>query len=263
MIRPIAHILNAVRVNSIVFQRVDGRPAWVKRRRTGMGPVIACGNLFLEASKARIRMFPASRDWQDWESQCFRLLNADSYRCGIKGQDVFWSEPLPGVSLKACLEAGGLTDAMLRSAAQEFRRVHALNRPRVGGPWSHGDPALANLLYEERTARSRFIDFETIHEQGLSADERHADDLLVFLLDLLGRAPDASWLGSASVFLAAYGRPSVARELQSRLKLPSGLERLLWVARAAGSDARQLGRRIAALSRLKGQGGPEGECGES
>lgn len=251
MISALARVLNAVRVNDIRLQSVDGRPAWVKRRRAGMRPVIALGNLFLKASKARILMFPDSRQWQARESQSFHLLHGDSYRCGITGTDRFWSEPLPGASLKDCLEERGLTDAMLRSAAQELRRAHALNCPRLGGAWSHGDPALANLLYEERTARCRFIDFETAHERGLSAEERHADDLLVFLLDLLGRSPEASWLASAGVFLAAYGRPEVARELRGRLKPPRGLERLLWVTRAAGLDGRLLGQRVAELGRAQ------------
>jgi hypothetical protein len=63
------------------------------------------------------------------------------------------------------------------------------------------------------------------------ADERHADDLLVLLQDLVGRIPSDRWLPGARAFLEAYGRPEIVRLLDQRLVVPRGLARLWWSVR--------------------------------
>ena len=56
---------------------------------------------------------------------------------------------------------------------------------------------MANVVYNERTGRSRLIDFEIVHDKSLPAVARHADDLLVFLLDLIATARGRQWLPTA------------------------------------------------------------------
>ena len=43
------------------------------------------------------------------------------------------------------------------------------------------------VIYNQKTGRARLIDFELVHDRSLSAKSRHADDLLVFLLDILAK----------------------------------------------------------------------------
>ena len=63
-----------------------------------------------------------------------------------------------------------------------------------GSQWSHGDAGMANVIYDEKSDRARLIDFEIVHDKSLPALSRHADDLLIFLLDLIAMRPDRQWL---------------------------------------------------------------------
>ena len=101
---------------------------------------------------------------------------------------------------------------------------------------------LKNLLYDASGQRAWLIDFETRHEEGMVAEARHADDLLVFLMDLEGRVPEGQSGGLSEAFLRAYGREDVLRVLLARLQPPRGLERALWKSRSQHlPDARLLG----------------------
>ena len=74
---------------------------------------------------------------------------------------------------------------------------------------------MTNVIYDEKAHRARLIDFEIRHEKSLPASARHADDLLVFLLDMLGRIPNRQWLSFAICFLRAYNNAAVTRELKN------------------------------------------------
>ncbi|QRO02377.1 phosphotransferase [Archangium violaceum] len=222
--------MDLVRVNTVRPESLHGRAVWVKRRRPGMGAVIAPGNLFLRLSRSRIRMFVSCARWQDWELASFQLLHPG--RLAERRRGAVALEALPGESLDRLLERGELTPAMLEASAVELRRAHALSLPGSREPWSHGDAHLKNLLYDPAGRCARLIDFETPHEPWLSADERHADDLFVFLLDLAGRVPEGTVGEWAGVFLRAYARVDVLRALLTRPRPPRGLERALWASRS-------------------------------
>jgi hypothetical protein len=115
------------------------------------------------------------------------------------------------------------------------------------GAWSHGDPHAGNFVYEEGVDRARLIDFEVRHDAALSAEERHADDLLVFLQDIAGRIPPEQWLPGAEAFLDGYGRLEVVERLRERLVVPGGLARIWWAVRTTYMAPSELRRRIGAL----------------
>ena len=80
---------------------------------------------------------------------------------------------------------------MIRAAAREFKRAHAMPTEVFDDRlWSHGDATMANVIYDPATDRARLIDFEVLHRRDWPAVKRHADDLLVFLFDLVSIAPD-------------------------------------------------------------------------
>jgi hypothetical protein len=237
----LALAIEAVHVNTVRPETRPGLALWVKRRRFGMGLVIAAGNVFLRLSRSRIRMFVSRARWQDWELASFRLLHPERAAESREGGAIAL-ESLPGESLDKLLARGQLTPAMVEAAAHELRRAHALELPGSPGPWSHGDVHLKNLLYEEAGQRAWLIDFETRHEKGMAAEARHADDLLVFLMDLEGRVPEGQSGGLSEAFLRAYGREDVLRALLARLQPPRGLERALWKSRSQHlPEARLLG----------------------
>jgi hypothetical protein len=243
----LARAIDTVRIHRVRRETRDGRAVWTKYRRRGMDGVIACGNVFLDRSRSRIRMFRDVAAWQWWEVASFGLLNGDAYGCGPLGPRGFWAECLPGVSLRELCRAGTIDTDAARAAGAELRRAHALSCAVRGVLWSHGDPHLGNVLYDAAAGRARLIDFETIHDATLPAAERHADDLLVFLLELLATVDAPRWPALGMATLAAYDRPEPLEALRLRLRVPRGLELVLWRTRSAHTPLSELERRISQL----------------
>jgi hypothetical protein len=245
MLNTLAHLIDGVPINTTRRVWVGGRAYLVKQRRPGRGLLIAGGNLFLKASASRIQMFRSAQAWQAWELACYRHL----YGCEGRavGANTLWLPALPGESLKSYLLMGKLNTTMLQTAARELRRAHSLKFPLLKALWSHGDLHLDNVLYDAETGRASLVDFETRHESSLSSEERHADDLLVLLLDLLGRADTRHWQEWSETFLTAYGQWPVLRCLHERLHPPRGLEAALWKTRTAHAPDRLLRERLKSL----------------
>ena len=86
-----------------------------------------------------------------------------------------------------------------------------------------------------------------MHHATLSADERHADDLVVFLQDLMGRTHRELWLPGARRFLEAYERPEISALLARRFVAPRGLARVWWSVRTTYLSRAELARRIDEL----------------
>ena len=75
---------------------------------------------------------------------------------------------------------------------------------------------MPNVIYDKKTRRARLIDFEIMHEKSLPATTRHADDLLIFLLDMVDGVPTRQWLPFTICFVKAYADRDVIAELQKR-----------------------------------------------
>src|SRR5207237_6713672 len=99
-------------------------------------------------------------------------------------------------------------------------------------------------IYDHAPDRPRLIDFEVFHDKSLPAPVRHADDLLVFLLDLVGFVPKKRWLPMALAFLRAYGDADVIDELRKRLAPPRGIARIWWRVRTNCVDPHKIQRRL-------------------
>lgn len=250
--RWLAERIDSVRINDVLLKRSTGWSRWVKSRRPGMGPVIACGNVFLRASHSRILMFPRAADWRDWELTCFRLLNGPTAECGSDAPSRLWFDELPGRRLADLARDGALGLDAVTAAAAELKRAHALGFPALGGTWSHGDPHLSNILFDAAAGRCRLLDFEARHEAGLPALERRADDLLVFLLDLSGKVAEAGLPPLAAAFVRAYGDSQATARLRERLRPPRGWEAVLWQTRSGCPDRGTLDRRVRLLHAATG-----------
>jgi hypothetical protein len=125
-------------------------------------------------------------------------------------------DKLPGQSLWDHMKQGTLNERMLESAGKEYRRAHQFWRNKFGGPWSPGDASMPKVIHDEKTKHARLIDFEIMHEKSLPATTRHADDLLIFLLDMVDGVPTRQWLPFTTCFVKAYADRDVIAELQKR-----------------------------------------------
>ena len=240
-------LVDRIKINAVSREIRDGRPIWIKRRRGIAGPVMACANRFFRAAGNPVRALDDFAAWQRWEVECFLALHGERFRAFADGPRSVAAEEMPGVSLSHHLGQGTLTPPMLAAAAGELRRAHARTCADFAGPWSHGDPHTGNFIYEEAGNRARLIDFEVQHHPALAAEERHADDLLVFLQDMMGRISRELWLPCAQAFLAAYERPEVVARLRERLRAPRGIARIWWAVRTTYLAPAELERRLAAL----------------
>jgi hypothetical protein len=243
--RLMARAIDAVRVNVVSPAEFEGATGFLKRRRLGMSAIIVAGNHFLRASNSGIRMFPGAADWLRRERDCYCQLYPER-KCAFVGSTTLFVEKLPGISLASLAEQGALTPAIMQAAARELRRAHAL-REASNRAWSHGDPHLKNILYDRDSDRCHLIDFETIHETTRSEHWRHADDLLVALLDLLGGKMGESSHEVARLFLDAYDHKEVRTALMQRLGTPKGLEGVLWLTRTHYVSPTLLTSRLAKL----------------
>lgn len=212
-----ARLIDSITINQTTL--VDGD--LFKRRRLGRSWIIVFGNGFLKLSNSKILMFPSTRAWQQHETGCYLRLYGGG--CDIINQHTVRIHQFEGQSIRDLLCENAINTQIMQSIAQELRRVHQLDG------WSHGDLHTNNILWDGQ--RIRFIDFETYHQKATTINERHADDLLVFLLDFMGRTPSNLWLSHCQVLIESYNNHNVLRQLHFRLNMPRGLELVLWKTR--------------------------------
>src|SRR6184192_2487795 len=242
-------LVEAIAINSISEKARRGRTLVVKRRNIHSEKLADLTNLYFRMADIPIRFWSKVEDWQQWEVDSFEMLNSDCFRVYASGTRCVIAEKLPGESLWEHLNRGTLTRRMLQAAAAEFRRAHQFWSDHFRGSWSHSDGTTQNVIYDASSNRARLIDFEIVHEKSLSRAARQADDLLVFLLDMVGTVPSRQWLPFSMTFLEAYGDGEVIAQLRKQLDLPGGLAWIWWGVRTNFTNPEKVKRRLANLSR--------------
>src|SRR5437016_11946095 len=239
-----ARFVDSLKINSVSEKVRRGRRVVIKRRN-GYGEQLAdLANLYFRMAGIPIRFWAKAEDWRRWEVECFKLLNGDRFGAWVSGDKTVCADKLPGKSLWERLEHGTLTRRMVEAAGHEFRRAHQFRSDVFRGPWLHGDAGANNVIYDEKIGRARLIDFEIVHDKSLPAKSRQADDLLVFLLDLIAVAPNPQWLTLSLSFLNAYGNTAVICELEDELALPNGMAWIWWGVRTSFANPAKVKRRL-------------------
>jgi hypothetical protein len=241
--------VESLKINSISEKKRKGRWVVVKRRNLYGARGAELINFYFRLADIPVRFVNDVRTWCRWEAKCFRMLNGDRFHASISDSRTLILDKLPGHNLWDRMKAGTLTLPMVKAAGKEYRRAHEMHSEELGGGWSHGDASMTNVVYDEKTDRARLVDFEIMHDKSLPALSRHADDLLVFLLDLAGRVVTRQWLPFATTFLIAYGNRAVLRELKNHLIVPSGLALIWWNVRTNFAKNSQINNRFHSLQR--------------
>jgi hypothetical protein len=242
-----ATFVDSLKISSTSEKIRRGRRVVIKRRNIYGEQLADLANLYFRMSGIPVRFWSKTEDWKRWEVECFKMLNGDRFRAFNSGAKTVCVDKLPGESLWEQMNRGTLTQRMLEAAGREFFRAHLLWSDEFGGPWSHGDASMTNVIYNEKTGRARLIDFELVHDKSLRAKSRHADDLLVFLLDILAIVPTRQWLPFALYFLNAYENARVIAALEDQLALPSGMAWIWWGVRTSFASPAKVKRRLAKL----------------
>jgi hypothetical protein len=239
--------VESLKINTISEKRRRGRLVVIKRRNIFVEGGADLINFYFRVADITIRYLSNVRDWRRWEASCFQMLNGDRFRAKVIDARTVRLDKLPGQSLWDHMNEGTLDKRMLEAAGREYYRAHQFWRDEFDGPWSHGDASMPNVIYNEKTRRARLIDFEIMHVKSLPATTRHADDLLVFLLDMVDRVPTRQWLPFTTCFVKAYADRDVITELQKRLVIPRGLALIWWNVRTNFAKAGKAERRLRAL----------------
>jgi hypothetical protein len=223
--------IEAIKINAMSLEKRGNRLMCVKRRQPGSGFVVLFANLFFRLAGAQIHLWISLKKWQSWEIACFRLLYGRTLQVYPEGKRTVCAEKVPGISLRDCVIKSTLAIPAIEAAGKELRRAHGLWCRELGDYWSHGDPHLENLIYNPQTGHARLIDFELIHHKSLPALKRHADDLLVFLQDLMSCVTAEEWIPFARTLIDAYDQPAVVNEVRKRLIVPRGWSAIWWKLR--------------------------------
>jgi hypothetical protein len=241
-------LVDSLKVNSVYEQVRRGRRLMIKRRTIYSEPLAELANAYFRVAGIPIRFWAQTEDWRRWEAKCFNMLNGDRFHAYASGTNTICADKLPGRSLSDHLKEGTLTPEMMEAAGHELRRAHRLWSDEFRGPWSHGDAGTNNVIYDENSGRARLIDFEIVHEKSLPTKSRHADDLLVFLLDLLALAPNRKWLSLVLAFLKAYDDAPVLADLKNQLAVPTGMAWIWWGVRTSFVNPAKVKRRLQKIA---------------
>jgi hypothetical protein len=245
-----ARFVDSLKINSISEAVRHGRQVVIKRRNVYSEQLTELANLYFRIAGLPIRFWTKTEDWQRWEVKCFKMLNGDRFLASRLRNKAICIDQLPGESLWEHLNRHTLSRQMVEAAGFEFRRAHAFWSKEFRGPWSHGDAGMANVIYDEKRKRARLIDFEIVHDKTLPALSRHADDLLIFLLDLIATASARQWLPLTLAFLSAYDNAPVIAQLSRQLAPPSGMAWIWWGVRTSFANPAQIKERLSKLRDL-------------
>jgi hypothetical protein len=243
-------LVDSLKINSTSEQTRRRRRVVVKRRNGYSEPLAELANLYFRMAEIPIRFWARTQQWQRWEIECFKMLHGDFFRVSAPNAKTVCEDKLPGKSLWEHLVEETLTRGMMEAAGRELRRAHQFQSDEFCGPWSHGDSGMNNVIYDRKIDRARLIDFEIVHEKSFPAKSRQADDLLVFLLDLIAMAPYPQWLSLALWFLNAYGNAAVIAELENQLAVPSGIAWIWWGVRTSFANPAKVKRRLKKIRDL-------------
>src|SRR5204862_7788745 len=164
-----ATFVDSLRISSTSEKVRRGRRVVVKRRHVYSEQLAELANLYFRMSSIPIRFWSKTKDWRRWESECFQMLNGDRFCVLAAGAKTVCVDKLPGKTLWQHLNRGTLTRQMLEEAGRELRRAHQLWSDEFSGGWSHADATMSNVIYDEKTGRTRWIDFEIVHQKSLPA----------------------------------------------------------------------------------------------
>jgi hypothetical protein len=243
-------VTEGVKVNAAWREVRGGRGVWLKRRRRLGGPILRLANGFFQLAHAPVRALATVAEWQAWEVESFQQLHgAEGFRSFAGGADTVAAEEMPGINLTTFLDGEGMTPAMSAAAGRELRRAHGFESSVFRGGWSHGDAHAGNFVYDPEHERARLIDFELRHLASLSTAVRQRDDVLGFLLDMVGRIEAERWLPCAEAFLDGYGSEQMRSELASLSTLQREGAAGLWLrVRTTFMATAELRRRWALLA---------------
>src|SRR2546428_2580417 len=145
-----AAAVDFLKMNSVTEKFRHGKPVVVKTRSPSSEQIADSANLFFRLASIPIRFCSKIEEWQQWEVECYRLLNGDAFRAFTVRNHSVCVEKVPGRSLWDHMIEGTLTRLMMQAAAREFRRTHQPWSGQFSGTRSPPDATTQNVVYHSK-----------------------------------------------------------------------------------------------------------------
>ena len=224
------------RLNYIRFVRESGHCYVLKRRRPYSGPLITIGNLYAKYSKLPILVLPTPV-WHIWESRVYE--NAYHQNSRVTHDGWLRMRQAPGQMLSTILSSAGASQQTkmraVKLAVSELTRLHSLSFSTVHAvtqPFSHGDATCHNVSCSLETPTATWYDFDSIHTPGLTANQRHADDLRALIISSTACLANEAVELMTKTVVQTYKNPEPLSHLRERFLDPSRSENTLHLAQA-------------------------------
>lgn len=194
---------------------------FLKTRKRTTSFLVPFGNLFLKLAGTHQRLLYRSEAWAEREVLALTALYGEEVRTDRPSRRALWISDFGARSVRDHLRLTSRRmnpQELARAAAVELRRFHDLQQEGRPYFFIHGDPHAGNILYCERRKRAFLIDFETMavptsallgrcpkatHSE--TTESMRAEDLAIFILDILRELDPMDWMPVTRAFLDAYG----------------------------------------------------------
>ena len=178
-----ADCIQRVNVNHVSFEDIDGK-AFVRKRRSWYDwALIAPGNIVFRFRQTPVRVLYKG-EWVRWERTLKLALRNERISAGKE----LLCEKISGQPLSDYLSTETKFPqklASLKTATLALKALHKTSVELAGFErpikLSHGDAAIANVLYEIESNQAEWFDFDLRHDLRIDAVQRHADDLRALL----------------------------------------------------------------------------------
>src|SRR3954465_7603880 len=99
-----SHLLSilteGVKINAMRREERNGRCFLIKTRRISAAPILLGANAFFQLAKAPLRSILSTKQWQNWEVECFLALHGpEGFAASTHGERAVAAEELPGTNL--------------------------------------------------------------------------------------------------------------------------------------------------------------------
>jgi hypothetical protein len=226
--RRLGVVLARCRLHDIRIVDQGGKPAVMKRRRTGSAIAIYFGNLYLRLQRSDVEVLK-NDEWLQWELAVQNAMKSDG-SCPItenaeRNSHTLIRRYMPGCSLREILnDVGYSEDQKLAAIELGLKSLDELHRYQVDWgneifqPLSHGDATVNNVIVDLDRNAASWIDFDTRHLFHLPEADRQVDDLRAIIFSAAVFLPVSCYRRLAELTMASLDDRVLRDRFCKRLK---------------------------------------------
>ena len=128
-----ARLVDSLKVNSVCEKTRRRRRLMIKQRNGYSEPLGKLANIYFRMAGIPIRFWVKTKEWQQWEVNCFNMLNGDRFRAWVCGDKTVCAHKLPGKSLWDHLNEGTLTQKNDRDGRSRIATRASIPEQRISG----------------------------------------------------------------------------------------------------------------------------------